>query len=531
MRSSPPRSLFRVRPLRGPGIARFCLFLVGATSVLHAGAGWPAHHGDGNYGTAREGIALVEDLSKGKVAWQLDRHLGVSKTNAAKEGEFYGGSAGVVIADGIAYTTFIRPTGDTVNEVTFNRYYKLGDTPRSVSLIDADDVTVAVNVETGKELWVAEEKGKSMNFLFGKRGQSGVTPVIGNGMVFVWGGIGKIYAYDAKTGAKRWESDAGPFHKNALEAKTKALAAKTILDTYGESGKAFQSIRTGLILADKVLVAPDGYDGLIGIDAATGRELWRERAVLAKGVTPALWRNQGKIHLLCPRGVPDKGTYALLDSATGRTLWKHQVAGPANASIVIDGDIAILNTKGWGQSTKGPASHQERSGVFGGFQLSTSGAKQLWVMEDIRENWFEAKPDIGAIRRVVARDGVAYMVIGNVLNPENGQDMRRSYLVAVDMKTGKIRGRSKEPMEVFAGAPYLIEDRVIVQGNVGHSWDKVHLVQFKADTLEPMGKPFFPAQAGVFFITDYEIPIEWAWWKGRMVAKARSGLACIDFRK
>ena len=169
--------------------------------------------------------------------------------------------------------------------------------------------------------------------------------------------------------------------------------------------------------------------------------------------------------------------------------------------------------------------------MFGGFQLSTSGAKQLWVMEDIRENWFEAKPDIGAIRRVVARDGVAYMVIGNVLNPENGQDMRRSYLVAVDMKTGKIRARSKEPMEVFAGAPYVIEDRIIVQGNVGHSWDKVHLVQFKADTLETMGKPFFPAQAGVLFITDYEIPIEWAWWKGRMVAKARSGLACIDFRK
>jgi len=38
-------------------------------------------------------------------------------------------------------------------------------------------------------------------------------------MVFTWGALGNIYAYDARTGKKRWETKAEAFHAKAAEAK------------------------------------------------------------------------------------------------------------------------------------------------------------------------------------------------------------------------------------------------------------------------------------------------------------------------
>lgn len=223
----------------------------------------------------------------------------------------------------------------------------------------------------------------------------------------------------------------------------------------------------------------------------------------------------------------------------GINLDKHSIghgggfAGPAHMGAIVSGNIALFNTKGYGQGAGAPPENKDRAGVFGGFELSTSGAKKIWEMDDIPENWTEVRPDLGRIRGAIVHDGVAYMVIGN-LAPINDNPSRRNYLVSVDLKSGKVIQRGTTPMPVFAGTPYAVENRVIVAGNVGHSWDEVHFFDFKLKqngAFEPAPQPYFPGKAGVFFVTEYEAPIEFAWWKGRMIGKTRKGLVCLDLRK
>lgn len=61
------------------------------------------------------------------------------------------------------------------------------------------------------------------------------------------------------------------------------------------------------------LVAPDGFEGLIGLNATNGQKRWSVPAAIARGATPALWRHGGKAYLLCPFG--RQGKITLVDLA------------------------------------------------------------------------------------------------------------------------------------------------------------------------------------------------------------------------
>jgi hypothetical protein len=141
-----------------------------ATAAAAGGdlGGWPSFAGNGTFTPPAEGMALVTSPAAVRVAWRLRRHMGVQKSNAAGEGEFYGGTACVIASsDGVVFASYIRPAGDVLNEKRTNRYYPLEKQPRTMRQIDAEDVTIAVDGATGRLLWTAEEKGAGMNFLFG----------------------------------------------------------------------------------------------------------------------------------------------------------------------------------------------------------------------------------------------------------------------------------------------------------------------------------------------------------------------------
>jgi outer membrane protein assembly factor BamB len=522
-----------IASLRTRGLAAaagLCLVL----SVVSAGAAraeapassvnWPSFAGDGTFATSADGLSVIDDGGAAKVAWRLARPMGVQKSNAAQGDEFYGGTACVIAADGLVFTSYIRPAGDVLNEKRTNRYYPVEKQTRPMRQIDADDVTIAVDAETGKVVWTAEEKGESMNFLFGKRGHYGVTPACADGTVFTWGALGNIYAYDAKTGAKKWQARADAFYAKASAAKKQAMDERNILDTYG-GAPLFEDLRTGLIVADGVLAAPDGFGGLLGFDAATGKPLWSLKAVIARGATPAIWRHEGEAYLLCPFGDKNDGKVSLIAPADGKVLWTHTHAGPAHTSLVVGGDRVLFNTRGnmlTGQ--KGPQGDKKLgSGLLACYELSLAGPKPLWTLEDVAENWHDIRPDRGMNRRIAIRGDVGYLLLGE-----------KQRLAAVDMKTGKVIQRDAREVSGTACSPVVVGSTLLFPLDVAHSWGGVKLAVYalKPDgTFEQRADLDLAGKLKVEVVTDYEVANEFAWYKGRFFAKTRDGMACVDVRK
>jgi outer membrane protein assembly factor BamB len=513
-----------VKRFRGASVAAVGFVVALAVRAEVDLADWSAFNGNGTFTPPVEGILLITAPAEARVAWEWNQPMGVQKTNKAREGEFYGGTAGVIAGDGKVFTSYIRPSGDVLNEKRVNRYYPLEKQPKTLRQIDADDVTVALDANTGKLLWQAEEKGAAMNFLFGKRGHYGVTPAYGAGRVFTWGALGKIYAYDAQTGQKQWEATAPAFHARAVATKEKALAEKTILDTYGGAA-LFENLRTALVVADKTLIAPDGFGGLIGFDAATGQKRWELPAVIARGATPAIWRHAGKAYLLCPHGRQNTGKITLISPSDGKVLWTHHHDGPAHTSLVIGGDKVFFNTRGnmlMGQ--QGPRGDPRAgSGLLACYQLTLDGPRQLWRFPDTEENRHAIRPDRGMNRRIAIRDGVGYLLLGD-----------KQKLVTVDMESGRILHRDPQELPGTACSPVLAENRLFLPLDLAHSWDAVKIAIYG---LEPAGKftrlgeIAAAGQLKIEVVTDYEVANEMAYWKGRFFTKTRAGLACIDVRK
>ncbi|MEX0341163.1 MAG: PQQ-binding-like beta-propeller repeat protein [Erythrobacter sp.] len=84
------------------------------------------------------------------------------------------------------------------------------------------------------------------------RRRLGASPVVGGGMLFAVGGDGRLSAFDAQTGARRWSYDPG------LESDLKPSA-------FG-GGASFDSGRVYMT---------DGAGDVIALDAASGSELWK----------------------------------------------------------------------------------------------------------------------------------------------------------------------------------------------------------------------------------------------------------------
>lgn len=61
-----------------------------------AAANWSSFAGNGTFTPPVEGLSLIVSPGQARVAWRLNHPMGVQKTNAARDGEFYGGTACVI---------------------------------------------------------------------------------------------------------------------------------------------------------------------------------------------------------------------------------------------------------------------------------------------------------------------------------------------------------------------------------------------------------------------------------------------------
>lgn len=198
-------------------------------------------------------------------------------------------------------------------EWTNNRMLAAGDGRVYVSRgQQGGDELVALDAETGEELWAADV---GISFWSG--------PAIANGICYVIGGDEALIALDAETGDERWRFE--------------------LVDGSTPSDESSGNLASPAV-ANGVVYAP-AYGGLLyAIDAESGEERWRVQTRGSTLTTPSV--DSGSVYVTA---VTDPGaesrhgwTYAI-DAQTGETRWSVEVPPTDANPLVVNGGLIIVS--------------------------------------------------------------------------------------------------------------------------------------------------------------------------------------------
>lgn len=518
-------------------------------SVGSAVADWPQVNGPhGNFNPRKYGHRLVDDLSRARVVWvSEDSDLGYGKTsvsgftsNRAKWPGHPGSCGGLIAAGGRIFAASFRPAGEAWAETSHAAKAMPKYTPqqqaklRSSLRIEADDIVVAIDMATGKTAWKAVEERKGLHRGMGKRGGWGVTPAYcdgpstggsGQGKVFSLGTTGRLYAYDAATGKKVWETHIGKTHL-AWEAEKKRHLEKRSLPSSGQLAS--------LTVADGVLIVPL-FDGALdislrGVDVETGKTLWEVPAATAKKATPALWRHRGRQYVLAATyGKHQKtgtGKLHLIDPKSGKVLWAAGGLANTHFALAPSERHVLVNV---GSKTVGHGGLPWMR--LAAYRLSLTGAKRVWAMPDEPGAWHEAKYEASDWRKYLIRDGRVYYY-SRCRKPD--KSMIYEFFI-FEEATGEILYRRRDDTgrsgkTITRGQLYLVEDRILQVPDASHG-SRLSLQLWTADPKDfrPLGRPWSPPHTGT---TAYEVFMEFPYVDGRIFMRAQDGtVRCYDLRK
>ncbi len=183
-----------------------------------------------------------------------------------------GGFSSFVVADGAAYTIEQRR---------------------------GEEVAVAYNVETGREVWTHGWKAEFSPDSTGDGPRS--TPTWDAARLYALGAEGELRALDAKTGKLFWQ--------------------KNILTDNGASNLQWGMAASPLVVDDKVVVLAGGTNnrGVVAYNKMTGARVWSALNDRASYTSPMLVTLSGKRQIL----VVTASRIAGLDPADGAVLWSH----------------------------------------------------------------------------------------------------------------------------------------------------------------------------------------------------------------
>lgn len=277
-----------------------------------------------------------------------------------------------------------------------------------------DEVLLALDPVTGKQLWrTAEPIAYEMHPAAAGHGKGPKsTPVVSNGNVYTFGITGVLSAHDAATGELKWRREFGrdfpatsplygtatsPLMENGLlvvhvggpdKGALRAFGAQTGIVNWSNNtdGPAYASPIVVTLAGVRQVVTFMQKD-LVGVDAATGRMLWRVPAKSGydtNAVTPVIYKDmiiaaredQGltafrlvkretelvpevvwsnkevELYMNTPvlegnqligLSVRNKGQFFSIDADTGKTLWQGPGRTGENAAIVnLAGKVLLL---------------------------------------------------------------------------------------------------------------------------------------------------------------------------------------------
>lgn len=311
---------------------------------------WRGQYGNGS--AADAGHKLVETLHEARLAWRssekiLDAWLWSKSINPGVSGGF----SSPILADGKVYVFYFQPGGKFFapkrEDPNKKKTYEPG-------LIDADDVMLCLDAQTGIKLWRAVFKDKGLNF----NGGAGphMTPCAAGGSVYGIGSAGRIYCLDAASGELRWESSVGP-EADRMETMREQCHKDLVLATLS------LDFCSAPVVANGVLVCNDNREGLIGLDAESGKQLWGPVPnCIRKTSAPLVWRHEDKNYI-----VSAFNRAVCLEPKTGKLIWEigEDVANQGTPAICENYMVTGVGVKGSGVTC---------------FKISPSGAQKHWSL-------------------------------------------------------------------------------------------------------------------------------------------------------
>jgi len=146
---------------------------------------WPQANGPfGNFNPRRYGHKLVNELNRARQLWVSEtRSLGRAKGSVsgyvdmlADPTTHAGSASGLIVAEGKVFASSFRPRGEVWTDKQVSIVRDIGkysgerlEALKRNTAVDADDVTVAIDLKTGETVWEAVEVSKGLNRAGGKR--------------------------------------------------------------------------------------------------------------------------------------------------------------------------------------------------------------------------------------------------------------------------------------------------------------------------------------------------------------------------
>ena len=185
----------------------------------------------------------------------------------------------------------------------------------------AEDTVICLDLATGKTAWKStapgEPKGRSCSS----------TPAVVDGRVYALGST-HAYCVDATTGKQVW---AAPLASKAPGSSPLVVEGTVVVN----AGR------------------------LVGYEAATGKELWRQEKAGGGNSSPVAWSSGGKTFALCN----SRNDIVAVDLKTGAVGWT--APGGGDSTPAIAGDILAVQVR------------NPKLG-FVAYKLSATGAEKLW---------------------------------------------------------------------------------------------------------------------------------------------------------
>ena len=342
-------------------IVRWSIFIVLAAAIFGgfaAAADWPHWRGPDYNGISKEtGFDATVLGDKTKPAWKAEIGMGFSS---------------VTVSDGRAYAT------GNVGKKT--------------------DVVYCFDAATGKETWTYSYP-EPLNPKYYEGGTS-ATPTVDGGKVYTISKLGKIFCLDAATGGVIWQKAARPEPPTWGYAGSGVIQGDLVIFNVGSAGLALNKNDGSVVwesgdgpagYASAVpfvrggvkCIALFGEKHVFGLEAATGKELWRSPwetkyevnasdpiisgdyvfvssgydrgcgLVKLEGNTPKpLWENKKMRSQLSGPVLIDGYLYGIdenqlvcMDFMTGETKWTERDIGKGSL-MVADGKLIVLSDKG-----------------------------------------------------------------------------------------------------------------------------------------------------------------------------------------
>ena len=433
---------------------------------LAASEDWPSFRGPDSGGILPDHPGGInDDVSKGKLLWTSEeKHLpvgwgytvGPSNKNRCRARS--GGYAGPVVARGKVLFHYYLPSGDkVVTSIVEAAKDNPGKDQRPESwTVDADDVVLCLDAETGKTLWKTAVPGSAISWNL-IRATPYIHPIVVGDRVYVRGCGGEAFCLELTTGEIVWRKGVGPGYAAWTKAREQLRAGPVMPSgktvpwiSHSDSG-SMSPFLTSAAMIGGTLVYEDGYRdgkepcfGLVGVDPANGELKWRVPAAVRSGASPQRWVVDGRELVLATA----TDGFRCIEPGSGEVLWSFAedcMAGKSTPAIsgnwlLSQGKPPPHGPKGHAQAKACTENPDPNMRGLAGYKVTPEGCERLWALPWPQRHACLSPPAI----------------VG-----DRGYALVKGGLICVEMATGEIVATT---MGAPSYMPLLVADGRIIAG-------------------------------------------------------------------